>query len=181
MAGRCVGSYRKRIHEFAGIRLRPCRCEPLCIHGRCQAQRFDEETGVVSVGRLHVSVYAGSVVSRAGGVLQNEGSIVMGLGSALFEQVAFVDGHVTNANLSDYEIPSIADLPPITHDLLEKQGAEVHGLGETALPPVPAAIGNALASLGIHVRELPMSAEAVLQAVDARDAGRVDAPAEVPA
>ena len=140
-----------------------------------------EETGVVSVGRLHVSVYAGSVVSRAGGELQNEGSIVMGLGSALFEQVAFVDGHVTNANLSDYEIPSIADLPPITHDLLQKQGAEVHGLGETALPPVPAAIGNALASLGIHVRELPMSAEAVLQAVDARDAGRVDAPAEVPA
>ena len=141
----------------------------------------DEETGVVSVGRLHVSVYAGSVVSRAGGELQNEGSIVMGLGSALFEQVAFVDGYVTNANLSDYEIPSIADLPPITHDLLEKQGAEVHGLGETALPPVPAAIGNALASLEIHVRELPMSAEAVLQAVDARDAGRVDAPAEVPA
>ena len=141
----------------------------------------DEETGVVSVGRLHVSVYAGSVVSRAGGELQNEGSIVMGLGSALFEQVAFVDGHVTNANLSDYEIPSIADLPPITHDLLEKQGAEVHGLGETALPPVPAAIGNALASLGIHVRELPMSAEAVLQAVDARTTGHVNAPAKASA
>ena len=77
----------------------------------------------------------------------------------------------TNANLSDYEIPSIADLPPITHDLLEKPGAEVHGLGETALPPVPAAIGNALASLGIHVRELPMTAEAVLQAIDARTTG----------
>jgi CO/xanthine dehydrogenase Mo-binding subunit len=126
-------------------------------------------------------VYAGSVVSRAGAELQNEGSIIMGLGSAMFEQVAFVDGQVTNANLSDYEIPSIADLPPITHELLEKQGAEVHGLGETALPPVPAAIGNALASLGIDVRELPMSAEAVLQAIDARTTRQIDAPARVSA
>ena len=105
----------------------------------------------------------------------------MGLGSAMFEEVSFVDGQVTNANLSDYEIPSIADLPPITHELLEKPGAEVHGLGETALPPVPAAIGNALASLGIHVRELPMSAEAVLQAIDARTTGAIDAPARVSA
>jgi CO/xanthine dehydrogenase Mo-binding subunit len=140
----------------------------------------DEETGVVSVERVHVAVYAGSVVSRAGAELQNEGSIVMGLGSALFEEVAFVDGQVTNANLSDYQIPSIADLPPIAHELLEKDGAEVHGLGETALPPVPAAVGNALAALGIELRDLPLSAERVLQAVDARDAVRVES-AEVSA
>ena len=107
--------------------------------------------------------------------------MIMGLGTALFEGVAFVDGQVTNANLSDYEIPSIADLPPITHELLEKQGAEVHGLGETALPPVPAAIGNALASLGIHVRELPITAEAVVQAIDARTTLQFEAPARVSA
>ncbi len=145
------------------------------------AVSVDEETGVVSVDRVHVAVYAGSVVSRVGAELQNEGSIVMGLGSAMFEEVSFVDGQVTNANLSDYEIPSIADLPPITHELLEKPGAEVHGLGETALPPVPAAIGNALASLGIHVRELPMSADAVLQAIDVRTTRPIDAPARVSA
>ena len=49
--------------------------------------------------------------------------------------------------------------------VIERDGAEVHGLGETALPPVPAAIGNALASLGAHVTELPMSAERVLEAL----------------
>jgi len=38
------------------------------------------------------------------------------------------------------------------------------------LPPVPAAIGNALASLGLHVNELPMTPERVLAAVDAREA-----------
>jgi CO/xanthine dehydrogenase Mo-binding subunit len=41
-------------------------------------------------------------------------------------------------------------------------------LGETALPPVPAAIGNALYSLGLHLTELPMTAERVLDALDAR-------------
>jgi CO/xanthine dehydrogenase Mo-binding subunit len=131
----------------------------------------DEETGIVTVEQLHAAVYAGEVVSRVSAELQNEGSMIMGLGSALFEEVAFDEGQVTNASLSDYQIPAVADLPPLTHELLERDGAEVHGLGETAVPPIPAAIGNALASLGIRLTELPMSAERVLRAVDERDAG----------
>jgi CO/xanthine dehydrogenase Mo-binding subunit len=134
--------------------------------------RVDEETGKVEVVRLHAAVYAGRVVNRAGAELQNEGSMIMGLGTALLERIDHADGHITNANLSDYEIPSFADMPALTHDLLEREGAEVHGLGETALPPVPAAIGNALASFGLHVRELPISAEAVLAAVDEREGVR---------
>jgi CO/xanthine dehydrogenase Mo-binding subunit len=79
---------------------------------------------------------------------------------------------VTNANLSDYEVPSIADVPELTHELIQNAGAEVHGLGETAVPPVPPAIGNALGSLGIRVGELPITAEAVLEAIDHRDRRR---------
>lgn len=132
----------------------------------------DEETGKVEVLRLHASVYAGRVVNPPGAELQNEGSMIMGLGGALYEGVAFADGQVTNANLSDYEVPSIADLPAVSHDLVQRLGAEVHGLGETAVPPVPAAIGNALGSLGIHVTALPMTAESVLEAIDRRDGKR---------
>jgi CO/xanthine dehydrogenase Mo-binding subunit len=129
----------------------------------------DEETGVLTVEHLHASVYAGRVVNRPGAELQNEGSMIMGLGTALLESVLFADGQVTNANLSDYNIPAAADLPKrLTHDLIEREGAEVHGLGETALPPVPAAIGNALQSLGLHVTELPITPELVLEAVDRR-------------
>jgi CO/xanthine dehydrogenase Mo-binding subunit len=129
----------------------------------------DEETGKVTVEHLHASVYAGRVVNRPGAELQNEGSMIMGLGTALLEEIVFADGQVTNANLSDYNIPAAGDLPPrLTHDLIEREGAEVHGLGETALPPVPAAIGNALASLGLHVTDLPITAESVLEAVDRR-------------
>jgi CO/xanthine dehydrogenase Mo-binding subunit len=131
--------------------------------------RVDEETGKVEVLRLHTSIYAGRVINRAGAELQNEGSMIMGLGTALFEGITFEDGQPTNANLSDYNIPAAGDLPEyFTHDLLEREGAEIHGLGETALPPVPPAIGNALYSLGIHVTDLPMSAEAVLNAIDRR-------------
>jgi CO/xanthine dehydrogenase Mo-binding subunit len=133
--------------------------------------RVDEETGLVEVVRLHEASYAGRVVNRAGAELQNEGSIVMGLGTALFEAVVLEAGQVTNANLSDYEVPSIADLPrELVSELVEADGAEVHGLGETAVPPVPAAVGNALASLGIETTELPLTAERVLEAIDRRDA-----------
>jgi CO/xanthine dehydrogenase Mo-binding subunit len=129
----------------------------------------DEETGAISVERLHAAVYAGRVVDRQGAELQNEGAMIMGLGTALMEEVEHADGQPTGTNLSDYNVPSIGDLPgALTHELIEREGAEAHGLGETALPPVPAAIGNALGSLGLQLRELPMTAERVLTAVDAR-------------
>ncbi len=129
----------------------------------------DEETGEVSVERLHAAVYAGRVVDRKGAELQNEGSMIMGLGTALLEQVDHADGQLTGTNLSDYNVPAIRDLPGrLTHQLVESEGADAHGLGETALPPVPAAIGNALGSLGLRLTELPMTAERVLAAADAR-------------
>jgi CO/xanthine dehydrogenase Mo-binding subunit len=133
------------------------------------AVRVDEETGKVEVTHLHATIYAGRVVDRPAAELQNEGSMIMGLGSALFEEVALADGQVANANLSDSPIPSTNDLPDrLTHELIERPGAEIHGLGETALPPVPPAIGNAVASLGIHVTELPLTAERVLKAIESR-------------
>jgi CO/xanthine dehydrogenase Mo-binding subunit len=129
------------------------------------AVSVDEETGEMSVERLHAAVYAGRVVDRAGAELQNEGSMIMGLGTARFESVEHAAGQITNANLSDYCLPALGDLPDeLTHELIERDGADPHGLGETALPPVPAAIGNALASLGVHVTELPMTPERVAEA-----------------
>ncbi|MEZ4699953.1 MAG: xanthine dehydrogenase family protein molybdopterin-binding subunit [Rhodothermales bacterium] len=129
----------------------------------------DRETGKLHVRHIHASIYAGKVVSRPAAELQNEGSMIMGLGTALFEAIQFDGGQVTNANLSDYNVPSFHDLPRITHDLVEREGAQVYGLGETALPPVPAAIGNALASQGIHQTALPMTAERVIHALDGGD------------
>jgi CO/xanthine dehydrogenase Mo-binding subunit len=135
--------------------------------GAAAAQvRVDDATGRVTVERLHAAVYAGRVVDRAGAELQNEGSMIMGLGTALLESIEHADGQITNANLSDYSVPALGDLPlEMSHELIERDGAEVHGLGETALPPVPAAIGNALGSLGVALTDLPMTAENVLDAI----------------
>ncbi|MCS7256387.1 MAG: xanthine dehydrogenase family protein molybdopterin-binding subunit [Thermomicrobium sp.] len=127
----------------------------------------DLETGQVNVVRLHAAVYAGEVVNTLTAALQNEGSMIMGLGSALFEELIYEQGQPLTTNLSDYLVPSFLDLPAqLSHDLLEYPGAEVHGVGETALPPVPAAIGNAVArATGARLTELPLTPERVLRAI----------------
>lgn len=127
----------------------------------------DSETGVTRITRLHTAVYAGRVVDRPGAELQNEGSTIFGIGTALLEGIAFEGGQVTNGNLSDYEIPSILDVPHFTYDFIEG-GEHAHGLGEMAVPVVPAAIGNAVAASGHAVLNLPMTAEAVIEAPTAR-------------
>ncbi len=133
----------------------------------------DLETGQVRVLRLHAAVYAGRVVNATTAALQNEGSMIMGLGSALFEALVYDRGQPLTTTLSDYLIPSFLDLPAqLSHDLLERPGAEIHGVGETALPPVPAAIGNAVArAIGAPVVELPLTPEHVLLAIRSRREG----------
>jgi CO/xanthine dehydrogenase Mo-binding subunit len=123
----------------------------------------DPETGVVAVERLHSTAYTGRVVDRPGAELQQEGSMIFGLGSALLEDLAWDGGQLVNGNLSDYEVPSIGDLPALGYEFIET-GKESHGLGEMAVPIVPAAIGNAVASLGYPVRDLPLTAESLLRA-----------------
>ena len=76
------------------------------------------------------------------------------------------EGQMANPNLSDYNIASALDCAAISHRVMEIPGAEVHGLGETAVPPVPPAIGNAVASLGYHPRRLPMTPERILASRD---------------
>ena len=50
---------------------------------------------------------------------------------------------------------------------LEVEGShELHGIGETLLPPVMAAIGNAVYSaVGVRLRDLPLTAEKVLREI----------------
>lgn len=123
----------------------------------------DPETGRIAIEHLHSTAYTGRLVDRPGAELQQEGSMIFGVGSALLEGLAWDGGQVVNGNLSDYEVPSIGDLPPLGYEFIET-GEESHGLGEMAVPVVPAAIGNAVASLGYPVRDLPLTPESLLRA-----------------
>lgn len=129
----------------------------------------DPATGKVRVLALRASVYAGRVVNPVNARMQIEGSVAFGLSHALFEEILTDDGFVTNANLSDYAIAGAGDLPATLEiSLLESRDLdEIHGLGETALPPIAPAIGNAVAdAVGVRLWQIPMTPERVLAALD---------------
>lgn len=130
----------------------------------------DEETGVVEIIDVAASVYAGRVVDASRAALQNDGSVVMGIGAALYESIQFSDGYITNANMGDYQVPAFRDIPAFTAELRESPQGAIHGLGETALPLIPPALGNALKSLGLPQTHMPVHPERVLEALDRRKA-----------
>ena len=135
----------------------------------------DLETGHVTVVAAHGACYAGHVVDEVRVRQQNEGCVVFGLGPTLFEELVYDDGQIVNPNLSDYMIPSIVDVPArLTTTAVESANpaAELHGVGEMAVPPVAPAVANAVfAATGVRVRDLPLSPERVLRALLAGQEG----------
>jgi CO/xanthine dehydrogenase Mo-binding subunit len=128
----------------------------------------DLGTGKVYVDHLYVVVYVGRAIHPKLAKLQMHGSAFFGIGHALYEELLFDNGVATNPNLAEYSIMGIEDVPRrLEVELLEDEGAvRIHGLGETAMPPVIAAIGNAVANAtGRRVRRLPITPERVLQAM----------------
>jgi CO/xanthine dehydrogenase Mo-binding subunit len=140
----------------------------------CEVE-VDTETGKVKVIKLHPSVFAGRVINPRLCELQTEGSAFFGLGQALFEEMHYDEnGQITNRNLGDYMIPSFLDGPSeLGVSLVEHRGqGEVHGIGETSLPPVMPAIANAVYNaVGVRIHDLPLTPEKILRALkEKRDA-----------
>jgi CO/xanthine dehydrogenase Mo-binding subunit len=132
----------------------------------------DLDTGKVYVKHLYVVAHAGRVVNPKLARLQMHGSAIFGMSHALHEELIYEDGILTNPNLSEYSITAMGDMPErLEIELLEDPGeAAIHGLGETVLPPVIAAIGNAVkAATGRRVTRLPITPERVLDALDAKE------------
>jgi CO/xanthine dehydrogenase Mo-binding subunit len=129
----------------------------------------DTATGKVTVRGLRAAVYAGTVVNPVNARMQIDGSVSFGLSHALFEQLLHDEGHPANSSLSEYAVAGLGDLPAVLEVSLieDPDNPEVHGLGETCLPPVAPAIANAIAdAVGIRLRDLPMTAERVLDALE---------------
>jgi CO/xanthine dehydrogenase Mo-binding subunit len=136
----------------------------------------DTDTGKVEVTKLHAELYAGKVINPLLSELQVQGATTFGLGQVLFEELAVdTNGGITNPNLSDYMIPSFEDVPAqLTVHLLEPHGVtDVHGIGETAIPPARPAIGNAISrAVGTHFLDLPITPEKILRALEKQRNGR---------
>jgi CO/xanthine dehydrogenase Mo-binding subunit len=131
----------------------------------------DVETGRVRLLRLHAGVFVGQAINPTLCELQMEGCLVMGAGQGLFEELIIDGGQIANANLGDYLIPALLDMPAQIDTALyeEPDHPDIHGIGEVAAPIVAPAIANAVANaVGIRVRNLPLTPERVLRALRER-------------
>jgi isoquinoline 1-oxidoreductase subunit beta len=112
-------------------------------------------------GRLRVlNVYAavdcGDVVNMDSAAAQVEGGVVFALSAALLSEINIKQGRVVETNFRDYPMIHIADTPKVTTAFI-RSDAPLGGLGEPSVPPLAAALVNAIhAATGIRVRELPI-------------------------
>jgi isoquinoline 1-oxidoreductase len=87
---------------------------------------------------------------------QVEGSIVQGLGGALFEAVEFANGQLANGTMRDYRVPRFKDVPPIDVILLDRPDLPSAGAGETPIVCIAPAIGTAVRAFGEVADALPV-------------------------
>jgi carbon-monoxide dehydrogenase large subunit len=135
----------------------------------------DPDTGQVRVTRMASAADAGKAINPLACVQQIDGSAVMGLGMAVMEEVVFDGGRTLNPTFLDYKLPTTLDVPASDVIVVESGHAEgpygAKGIGESAIAPVPAAVGNAVFdAVGVQVKDLPIRAEKVhrLLQADAR-------------
>ncbi|BBC38482.1 Acylaldehyde oxidase [Streptomyces graminofaciens] len=130
----------------------------------------DARLGLVRVRRM-LGVYdAGRIISPKLADSQALGGMVGGIGQALLEHTVtdHRDGRIVNANLADYLVPVNADITDLKAIYLDGDDQQadplgVKGLGELVLIGVAPAIANAVFNAtGRRIRELPITAEALL-------------------
>ena len=119
--------------------------------------RADRASGSVKVVRVVAAFDCGAVVNPEHLKNQIEGSIVMGLGGALFEAVEFENGRIGNPRFASYRVPRFSDVPKIEVVLVNRKDLPSAGAGETPIVGIAPAISNAIfAATGIRLRSLPM-------------------------
>ena len=135
----------------------------------CSAQivevTVDLETGEVTVDRMTDAHDCGLAVNRASVEGQMQGSLSMGLGETLFEEVKFDSrGRIVNASLGEYRIPTALDMPNVNTIIVESNepngpyGAKEVGEG-AIMPTIPAILNAIYDATGVRVNELPVSSE----------------------
>jgi CO/xanthine dehydrogenase Mo-binding subunit len=127
---------------------------------------LDLDSGEVEVLCVVACHDVGRAINPSAVTGQIEGSISMGLGYSLMEEVVLERGIIRNPRFSQYFLPTSLDMPEIASHLVETVepsgpfGAK--GVAEPALIPTAPAILNAIyAAAGIRVKDLPAKPEAL--------------------
>jgi CO/xanthine dehydrogenase Mo-binding subunit len=171
--GCLFGSYDLQISGGLDPRTGKGKATAFFFLSACAAEvEVDPDTGKVNIERVVTAVDVGRAINPRQCALQNEGSMIMAVGGALYEEMLFENGQPINSTFLDYMPASMEDHPREFRSILVEtphpegpMGAK--GVGEAAMGPVEPAIGNAIANAlgGIRIRDLPLKPERVLAAI----------------
>jgi len=115
-----------------------------------------QKDGKIKVEKVVAAIDCGTAVNPDNVRAQVEGATVMGLTDALKDALVFENGHTKQTNFHNYRMLRIDETPAIEVHIVPSTD-QPSGVGEPGLPPVAAALGNAIfAATGKRHRKLPM-------------------------
>jgi 4-hydroxybenzoyl-CoA reductase subunit alpha len=133
----------------------------------------DRETGLTTVEKIYTAHDCGRVLNPMAVEGQVDGCIQMGLGYALSEELVTREGRTLNASFLDYKMPSALDMPSAESACIEVDeprgpfGAKESGEGPIS-PTAPAIAEAVWHATGYRCRDLPITPEKVLAAIEAQ-------------
>ncbi|MEX2234603.1 MAG: molybdopterin cofactor-binding domain-containing protein [Cyclobacteriaceae bacterium] len=134
-----------------------CGTEKGSFVATCAEVAFDRSNEEVKVLRAVTAFECGAIINPEHLENQIQGSVVQGLGGALFEWIDFKDGKILNARFSDYRVPRFGDLPVLETVMLNRKDIPSLGAGETPILGIAPAIRNAIANAtGKKLFSLPL-------------------------
>jgi CO/xanthine dehydrogenase Mo-binding subunit len=124
----------------------------------------DVELGLVRVVELACAQDVGKAMNPQAVLGQIQGGSAQGLGLAVMEEIQIADGKVRNPSFTDYLIPTILDMPPMTIDVLELADPHApYGLRGVGEPPTisstPAIVAAIRAATGLPLTRVPVRPE----------------------
>ena len=134
-----------------------CSIEKSSYVAACAEVAVDPAKGTIAVRHVTQSYDCGKIVNPDGLRSQVEGSIIMGLGPALGEEMQFEDGKMLNASFRRYEVPRFTDVPKLDIHLIDRPDQPSVGGSETPIIAIAPAIANAVFhATGTRIRQMPI-------------------------
>jgi 4-hydroxybenzoyl-CoA reductase subunit alpha len=133
----------------------------------------DEETGEVTVHKVWAAHDCGLALNPVSVEGQIIGSVWMGMGQALTEEMIWKDGMLMNPGLLEYRSPSAVESPDVEAIIVESIDPEgpfgAKECSEGSLAATIPAIANAIYdAVGVRLHESPFTPERVLAALRAK-------------
>jgi isoquinoline 1-oxidoreductase beta subunit len=114
--------------------------------------------GALKIPRVDQIVDAGTIINPDRVRAQFEGAAVMAAGLTMTGEITAAGGRIRQSNFNDFPVPRMNTAPLQTNVYFVDNDQPPGGVGEPGVPPVIAALANAVfAASGKRVRELPLS------------------------